>query len=57
MSALSAHDVPEEVAAYEHYLAEYGATGGWTEYEHGTFLHHRSKHKAQAPFFQEVAKV
>ena len=55
---LTDKDVPKEVARYEHYLAEHGgATGGWTEYDHGTFLHHRQKHRAQAPFFQAVAQA
>jgi cell division protein FtsB len=55
---LTDKDVPREVAQYEHYLVEHGGlTGGWTDYDHGTFVHHRQKHRAQAPFFQAVAQV
>lgn len=57
-TVLSERDVPKEVAEYEHYVAEHGGlTGGWTEYDHGTFCHLRLKYRAEAPFFQEVAKV
>lgn len=55
----SARDVnkclPPQVAAFNTFLQQTGGLcGGWDEYDHGTFLKVRSKHKGKGTFLREV---
>ncbi|KAJ8029575.1 hypothetical protein HOLleu_29005 [Holothuria leucospilota] len=49
-------DMPEEVAAFERFLQQMGGhRGGWDEYDHGTFMRLRNKHKGKPTFLDEAA--
>ena len=45
-------DLPPQVAAFERFQAQNGGVrGGWDEYDHGTFLKYRNRHKAKLTTF------
>ncbi|PIK57318.1 putative coiled-coil domain-containing protein [Apostichopus japonicus] len=49
-------DMPPEVAAFERFLQQTGGhRGGWDEYDHGTFMRIRNKHKGKVIFMDEAA--
>ncbi|KAL8581106.1 hypothetical protein ACOMHN_033554 [Nucella lapillus] len=48
-------DLPPEVATFEKFLQQTGGhRGGWDEYDHGTFLKFRSRHKGRIVFLDHL---
>ena len=48
-------DLPPEVAAFERFVAQNGGVrGGWDDYDHGTFLKYRNRHKGKPSFIREL---
>ncbi len=51
-------DAPDEVAAFDMYLAATGGhRGGWDEYDHSTFLKHRGQHGGRSTFIPITASL
>ena len=51
-------DAPIEVADFERYVAEHGGlTGGWDDYDHGTFLRHRNRLAGKLAFIDAVKEA
>ncbi|CAH1795771.1 unnamed protein product [Owenia fusiformis] len=48
-------DLPPEVAEFERFLQQTGGMrGGWDDYDHGTFMKFRNKHKGKTKFLREA---